>query len=253
MTKKEYPLIPLDHKCNVLQFENPGIWAFEKGCGILSHPNKESKKGGRPRTLLNADYNHQDECYRWIDKEGNSQSLYLVHRLDSPTSGIIIGATSEDIAFQIKELLAKKEVKKTYFALIRPHGSIRQGLWKDNLKEKKEGGKIRVWKGNGSTAITNASIERQRSGLNGVAMLRLEPKTGRTHQLRVQCALRGMPIIGDKTYGDFNFNRKIARASKVDRLCLHAGEIEFSIKINNKKTHFFADSPLPRSMGKLLY
>ena len=66
-------------------------------------------------------------------------------------------------------------------------------------------------------------------------MLRLEPKTGRTHQLRVQCALRGMPIIGDKTYGDFNFNRKIARASKVDRLCLHAGEIEFSIKINNKK------------------
>lgn len=253
MIKKEYPLIPLDHKCNVVRFVKPGIWAFEKACGILSHPNKETKKGNRARTLLNADYNHQDECYNWIDKEGYSQSLYLVHRLDSPTSGIMIGATSKDIALQIKELFAKKEVKKTYFALIRPRGSIKQGLWKDNLSEKREGGKVRVLKGNGPVAITNTSIERQRSGLNGIAMLRLEPKTGRTHQLRVQCALRSMPIIGDKNYGDFNFNRKIARASKVDRLCLHAGEIEFTITIDNQQIHFLADSPLPRSMGKLLY
>ena len=61
-------------------------------------------------------------------------------------------------------------------------------------------------------------------------MLRMEPLTGRTHQLRVQCALRGIPIIGDKSYGDFSFNRKLSRASKTDRLCLHAAEIEFELK-----------------------
>ena len=83
-------------------------------------------------------------------------------------------------------------------------------------------------------------------------MLRLEPITGRTHQLRVQCALRGLSIVGDKSYGDFTFNRKIARASKIDRLCLHAAEISLKYNYENQTFDFWADSPLPRSMGKLL-
>jgi 23S rRNA pseudouridine955/2504/2580 synthase len=88
--------------------------------------------------------------------------------------------------------------------------------------------------------------------MNGLAIIRLQPQTGRTHQLRVQCALRGISIVGDKNYGDFTFNRKIARATKVDRLCLHAGEIEFKLVVDGVTINFFADSPIPRSMGKLV-
>jgi 23S rRNA-/tRNA-specific pseudouridylate synthase len=80
----------------------------------------------------------------------------------------------------------------------------------------------------------------------------MEPLTGRTHQLRVQCALRGIPIIGDKSYGDFSYNRKLSRASKTDRLCLHAAEIEFELKTNNSNRKISSDSPLPRAMGKLM-
>jgi 23S rRNA-/tRNA-specific pseudouridylate synthase len=248
----DYPPIPLDHHCSVLRFESPGIWALEKATGVLSHPNKESKKSTKQRTLLNADYLHEDECYHWTNNEGKIQKLFLIHRLDSPTSGIILAASSQLIAKKIKSLFSKKEVKKTYYAIIKPNAHIKEGIWKDYLKEKREGGKIRVLRGNGHIALTKVSIERKKSGLYGLAMLRLEPLTGRTHQLRVQCALRGLPIVGDKNYGDFTFNRKIARASKIDRLTLHATEISLNFNFDKEDVDFFADSPLPRSMGKLL-
>ena len=248
----DYPHIPLDHHCSVLRFETPGIWALEKATGVLTHPNKESKKSTKQRTLLNADYIHEDECYHWTNSKGEIQQLFLIHRLDSPTSGIILAASSQELADAIKSSFSRKEVKKTYFALINAKSRIKEGLWKDHLKEKREGGKIRVQRGNGPPALTNVSMERKKSGLYGLSMLRLEPVTGRTHQLRVQCALRRLCIVGDKNYGDFTFNRKIARASKIDRLCLHAADISVKFTYKNQNFDFWADSPLPRSMGKLL-
>lgn len=244
--------IPLDHHCSVLRFESPSLFALEKVPGVLSHPNKETKKSSRQRTLLNTEYHYQEEFYHWKNNQGEIQKLFLIHRLDSATSGIILTSTSLEIAGQIKSLFSKKEVRKTYYALVKPNSRIKEGLWKDHLKERRENGKIRVYRGNGPPALTKVSIERKKNGLYGLVMLRLEPLTGRTHQLRVQCALHGVPIVGDKNYGDFSFNRKIARASKIDRLCLHAAEISFTFNNLNKTCDFFADSPLPRSMGKLL-
>ena len=248
----DHPTIPLDHHCSVIHYEPMGIRALEKAAGVLTHPNKEGGKSKRPRTLLNAEYLQEEECYIWRTEGGDIQKLYLVHRLDSPTSGVILATSNSKTANIIKELFLNKEVLKTYFAVVRPKGAIKEGMWKDYLKEKREDGKIRVWKGNGSLALTRAFIERKRGGMYGLAMIRLEPQTGRTHQLRVQCALRGISIVGDKSYGDFTFNRKIARATKIERLCLHAGEIKFKMEIEGKTIDFFADSPIPRSLGKLL-
>ena len=109
----------------------------------------------------------------------------------------------------------------------------------------------RVTRGNGPTAITEVSVARDKQGLYGMTLLKLSPKTGRTHQLRVQSALRKIPIIGDRTYGDFTLNRKIARASKVDGLCLHAGEIELDLCWKGENIRFRSDSPL-RNFGRIL-
>ena len=82
--------------------------------------------------------------------------------------------------------------------------------------------------------------------LGMLALLRLSPKTGRTHQLRVQCAKRKLPIIGDRTYGNFQLNRKYAKQFKCDRLFLHATKLK--VKISQKgKTEFMWEvvSPLP--------
>ena len=60
-------------------------------------------------------------------------------------------------------------------------------------------------------------------------MLRLIPKTGRTHQLRVQTAIRKMPIVGDKSYGNFRLNRVIAKETGVARLYFHSSTLKFKL------------------------
>ena len=244
--------LPLDHHCNVIQFHDSGVLAIEKAPNILTHPNKKKAKNKYERSVLNAEYSHEHECYHWKGSSGEKHTLYLTHRLDSPTSGVLIATNSEKQSQEIKNLFLQKDIRKTYFAVVRPNRPIIEGTWKDSLRENRQKGKIRVTRGNGSLAITKATIERKKGGLYGLALLRLNPLTGRTHQLRVQCALRNHAIIGDKTYGDFSFNRKISKASKIDRLCLHSTEIEFKINTPDGKVNFHADSPLPRSMGKLL-
>ena len=244
--------IPLDRRCTMMKYDETGIWFIDKADGVLSHPNKESKKGKTARTILNAEYFFDEECYRWENSLGELQNIYLTHRLDSPTSGIMVTCDNYQVSVHLKKLFKERLVKKTYYALVRPRGRIKDGIWKDNLKESRENGRIRVSRGNGPEAVTRVFTERKSSGKYGLAMLRMEPLTGRTHQLRVQCALRGIPIIGDKSYGDFSYNRKLSRASKTDRLCLHAAEIEFELKTNNSNKQISSDSPLPRAMGKLM-
>jgi tRNA pseudouridine65 synthase len=249
------PVIPLDRHCQVIAYDKSGIWAFEKASGVLTHPNSNKRRPEKrkARTLLNAPYLEEEEAYFWEDENGDENKIYLVHRLDSPTSGVILGASSRKLAESIKESFANRKVSKTYHAIVIPsHKPFKNAQWKDNLVEKRDQEKIRVSRGNGPIAITKAHMEREKTGLYGLSLLKLDPQTGRTHQLRVQCALRNLPILGDKNYGNFSMNRKFARASKVDRLCLHASKVELDVRIEGKLVHFTAEAPLPRSFGKLL-
>ncbi|MBP51742.1 MAG: hypothetical protein CMI27_01210 [Opitutae bacterium] len=240
---------PLQKNCSVL-FEFPsGIVAFEKAAGTLSHPNiGKSEKQSSPRSFLNAPFDHDGEFYYLED----GSKIFLVHRLDSPTSGVLLATTNLDASKALKNAFKHREVRKTYYAIVRCRSNPRLGTWKDSLIERKNAGKLRVVRGKGSLAITDASLTRKPGGLYGLSMLKLIPKTGRTHQLRVQSAIRDLPIIGDRSYGDFSLNRKIARASKVDRLCLHAANIECEVIMEGKPIKIHAESPLPRSFGKLL-
>jgi len=249
--------MPLDRQCRIIAHQATGganIWGFEKASGILTHPNKEKDSSRRKaNTLLHAPYDEKEESYYWTDSQGIGRKLCLVHRLDSPTSGVILGVDSPELSSSIKQAFSKRLVSKTYHAIVLPSKApLREGTWKDNLLEKREKGKLRVVRGNGPTALTRASVERSRIGLYGLSLLKLMPQTGRTHQLRIQCALRNVPILGDKNYGNFALNRKLAKASKIDRLCLHASRIELEINWKGRAIVFSADSPLPRSFGKLL-
>jgi 23S rRNA-/tRNA-specific pseudouridylate synthase len=244
--------IPIDRQCQIVASHEAGIWAFDKAPGVLSHPNME-RGSHRKKSLLKVDYDTKNEAYWWTDKRGKKREIFLLHRLDSPTSGIILGASTKQIANCIKSAFAKREIKKTYHAIVIPTGNqLRIGMWKDNLVEKRENGKIRVSRGDGPIAITKVHLERNRSGLYGLNLLKLIPQTGRTHQLRVQCALRRMPVLGDKSYGNFSLNRKYSRASKIDRLFLHATNISLSVEFEGAKIDFNAEAPLPRTFGKLL-
>ena len=73
-----------------------------------------------------------------------------------------------------------------------------------------------------------------------------------SHQLRVQCAKRGLPIVGDQTYGDFGRNREFAKRTGAKRLFLHSTETAFDYDFRGRRQTFSAAAPLPAEFEKFL-
>jgi len=243
--------IPLHKNCQIIGFHSANIWAFNKSPGVSTHPNSSQFSSS---TLLQSQYDPKNECYKWKDQKGNLQSLYLVHRLDSPTSGLLLTTTDHDIASQLKDAFYKKEVKKTYLAVVRSNGKPIRKCWEDNLEKKHINGKVRVVAGRcGHSATTHVSVKnRKHTKIGELLLLEMNPKTGRTHQLRVQCAKRKIPILGDRTYGDFSLNRKFSRSFKNSRLFLHSARIEIKIKNNLGQTiEWKIESSVPNEFSNL--
>jgi len=252
----EEEAFPLDRNCHVIgNHKETGIWAIEKAPGVLTHPNnKNTGKGSRKqRTLLRADYDLDEETYIWEDRLGNPCKVYLVHRLDSATSGVILICTNAEVSSVLKKAFQQQKVAKTYHAIVRTNGPLKSTHWHDKLFEVKEKGKVRVrWGNRGIDSVTDVKLL-QAVPNSPFSLLRLKPRTGRTHQLRVQCAKRGMPILGDRTYGDFGLNRTVAQNSKSNLLYLHATEISLTIELpHNVDTTLTFESSLPRYFRNLL-
>jgi 23S rRNA pseudouridine955/2504/2580 synthase len=242
--------IPLDKNCQLIEHHHSGIFAFEKAPGVLSHPNHKHLK--KSRSLLHAEYCKDNECYEWQSVNGERKRLYLCHRLDSPTSGIIIGSSDSKIAENLKKKFENREVEKTYLAITPHNPKIKEGIWRDRLIEKRNDGNLRVVRGNGPECLVKVKVLRKNCSRHNLQLIEMKPLTGRTHQLRVQSMLRRVPILGDKTYGDFSLNRRVQKATKLDRLCLHSTEISFTFLFEGKETLFKCECPLPRLMGKIL-
>ena len=198
------------------------ILAIDKPCGLLSHPNSSDKFN---QSVVQAPYDFEKEAYKI-----GSEWIYLLNRLDSPTSGVLLLATDPSVAQKVRALFKSHEVKKTYCALVKGRFPAQKVVWKDFLSIRKEQQKLRTQcnrSNRGLMAQTKVYCLHTLS-LKGRALsvLELHPLTGRTHQLRTQCAYHRFPILGDKTYGDFNLNRQL----KVDRLYLHAKTIQLEGK-----------------------
>ena len=122
--------------------------------------------------------------------------------------------------------------------------------WRDHLEVRKEGGRIRTAAGAGPLpAESRMVLLRTDAGPPPPALIRLEPQTGRSHQLRVQCAKRGLPIVGDRTYGNFAANKAYARAGGAKRMFLHSLGVVFEYAFGGRTQEFAAIAPLPPEFG----
>ncbi|MDR1458152.1 MAG: hypothetical protein LBI37_01345, partial [Puniceicoccales bacterium] len=102
--------------------------------------------------------------------------------------------------------------------------------------------RLRLKKAPGEKCLTDYKILKTINLQNiTLALLALKPITGRTHQLRAQCALHNLPILGDKTYGDFNLNRLFAKSNQ-SRMFLHSESLEIAYNLQGKEYKFFAAS-----------
>lgn len=234
--------LPLGREVEIIQQDPNGLIALAKPAGVLSHPNESADE---PRSLLTTRYQPEGEFFEWKKENGKPGRFYLLNRLDSATSGVILGASSEGLARNIRELFQKRHIRKVYHALVFGIPVASHQVWRDRLAVQKRGGQIRTEASGNIPAEAHMHVLRSRRGDQPIALISLEPKTGRSHQLRVQCAKRHLPIIGDATYGDFAANREFAKTTGSKRLFLHSLETSFEYSLGNRTYRFTAHAPRP--------
>lgn len=240
--------VPLGSGVKRVALDANGLAAFDKPEGVLSHPNTARDE---KRSLVVARYDADEECFEWQGGDGRPLRLWLINRLDSATSGLIVAAASAELARKIRAEFKLRHVKKTYQALV--FGKPRQPseAWRDMLEVRKLGNRIRTAAGAGNIpAESQMTLIRAGQGTPRLSLIRLEPHTGRSHQLRVQCAKRGLPIVGDQTYGNFAANRAFAKASGTKRMFLHSLETSFDYEFGGRKHAFSAVAPLPPEFNR---
>ncbi len=175
------------------------------------------------RTLYN-------EASTYVKKQYPKNKVFIVHRLDKETSGVVILAKNMNKKLYLQNNWAK--VNREYFCIVEGKMPCQKGVLRDYLVETKT---LDVYvakdKKRGKLAITEYEVLKV-SGK--YSLLRIKIKTGRRNQIRVQLANVGNPIIGDKKYG--------SKFNPLRRLGLHASILEFKDE-NDKLNHFEADLP----------
>lgn len=253
MPESFWAALPLRRGVTVLAHDANGVAAFNKPAGVLSHPNAPEDE---PRALLVARYAMEGEFFEWpcsataapgtAEAAGAMHRLWLLNRLDSATSGVILAAAGAELAAAIRAQFKRKQVRKVYHALVFGVPPAPMEVWRDRLTVERRGGQIRTAAHAGHVpAECRMTIVRAKHTSPRLALLKLEPRTGRSHQLRVQCAKRGLPIVGDGIYGDFRANRKFAKGAETQRMFLHSFETSFDYEWNGRKFGFLARAPLP--------
>lgn len=179
---------------------------------------------------------HIDGMLGVLTKEGERPRL--VHRLDRDTSGVLLLARTAPVARALGAAFKGRDVEKLYWGLVAGVPSVREGVVTAPLaKQAMQGGErmAAVEKGAGAKARTRFRII-DRAGTKA-AWLALAPETGRTHQVRVHCAILGTPLAGDGKYG----HGQGALANLPKKLHLHAARL--SVPLNGRRLTISAPPP----------
>jgi len=204
---------PQEHTSQVRKF--PPLEILWQDIGLIAV--------NKPTGLAVHGHNSLDDMVRFYLADKLPPSLSFkpgpLHRLDKPSSGIVIFSTSIEGARLFTSLMREHKVHKTYLAIV--EGEIKkEENWQDDLfrdKEKKKTFVLQLNAGGGKNAVTKVTPLATDGNLS---LIKAEIATGRTHQIRAQAAFHGHPLAGDKKYG----GKKIGK--KKD-FFLHAWKLEF--------------------------
>jgi 23S rRNA pseudouridine955/2504/2580 synthase len=186
--------------------------------------------------------------------------LELVHRLDRETSGVLMLAKKRTALVALHEMIRNNQTDKRYLMLVAgewaekkkrvtldlqkyvlPNGERRVNVVTDKSKDKYD------------QAQHSETIFYLKQSFVGYSLLEAQLVTGRTHQLRVQLAHLGYPILGDDKYGDFALNKTLAKQG-LKRMFLHSTEtkLQHPLSVDNNKEKLHLLAPLPAELTKFM-
>jgi 23S rRNA pseudouridine1911/1915/1917 synthase len=199
-------------------YQDENVIVINKPLGVLTH-----SKGA-----LNDEFTVADFFKRFSSYHADTNRPGIVHRLDRDTSGLLIGALNDDTAKLLQRQFSERKTKKTYVAVVDGRPNPDEAIIDLPIgRNPKSPSQFRVDpKGKDAQTYYRVLASNDKHSL-----VELQPKTGRTHQLRVHMAHIGTPIHGDKVYG-----------KAADRLYLHAAKLEITISSGDRRV-FTADVP----------
>jgi 23S rRNA pseudouridine1911/1915/1917 synthase len=257
-------LPPEDLPLNII-FEDEYLVVLNKPPGMIVHPGKGNYRG----TLAGALQFHFD---RLSDMAGKLRPG-IVHRLDRDTSGILVIAKDNQVHHRLSGQFERREVTKEYFALTQGVFDLDRDEISTYIRvnpQKREKMVVAEPVGNARPAQTFYEVVKRYQGFTSV---RLFPKTGRTHQLRVHMQHLGHPVVADRLYGggaNLSLSQLLARSGRdrmqpapagvigdesadtplIDRQALHARRLAFCHPQSGKPLEF--EAPLPDDILRTL-
>lgn len=205
-------------------YEDENVIVLNKPVGILAHTKGTLSNEATVASFISAKLNDKTQV-EWM----TSNRAGIVHRLDRGTSGVMICAKNEAAQKFLQKQFAKRNVKKTYRAVVSGIMPTEDGVIDIPIERNpKHPATFRAGV-NGKSAETYFSVIKS----NGTySLVELKPKTGRTHQLRVHLNYLKHPIVGDSFYS----------GEKAQRLMLHAERLEITLP-NSERRIFSVKTP----------
>jgi 23S rRNA pseudouridine1911/1915/1917 synthase len=226
LKKKPSPNMTL-RNLNLL-YEDEHLLVIEKSAGLLSVATEKETEETAFSILK-----------RYVKKSHHRAELYIVHRLDRDTSGIMMFAKSKEIQQKLQDNWENAVTKRIYYAVVEGHVQNAEGEIVSCLKENKS---LLMYSsktpGDGQKAVTRYRVLKSNARYS---LLEVSLQTGRKNQIRVHLQDIGHSIAGDKKYG--------AATDPLGRLGLHAGILEFFHPATGKCMHF--ETPVPAVLEKL--
>ncbi|MCY0874782.1 MAG: RluA family pseudouridine synthase [Firmicutes bacterium] len=203
-------------------YEDAYLLVVDKDAGLLSIATEEEKYATAYRQLQ-----------AYVQQGGDDKRIFIVHRLDRDTSGLMMFAKSEDVKEKLQDNWKDLVAERVYTVLVEGRVRQPQGVITSWLKETKT---MLVYSslrpGDGDKAVTHFTVLK---AADHCTLLEARLETGRKNQIRVHMKDLGHPVVGDKRYG--------GTGSPIGRLGLHARILSFRHPISGEDLHF--ETPVP--------
>jgi len=233
---------PLDLE---IVYEDEDLIVINKSPGLVVHPAPGHPTG----TLVHGLLHH---C-PGIAGVGGKSRPGIVHRLDKDTSGLIVAAKHDQAHQALSEAFAGRRVAKTYLTVLlgRPRWQAKE-VCSPIGRHPQRRKKMAVVDG-GREAVSRFKVKRELAG--PLTLMEVELQTGRTHQIRVQAAHMGHPVLGDPLYGSRSREKSLTRpvreaASRINRQMLHAWRLAFEHPMSGRSLSL--EGRMPDDMAALL-
>jgi 23S rRNA pseudouridine1911/1915/1917 synthase len=210
-----------------IRYEDDHVLVVMKPAGLVIHPTASRRGGTLVNRLLGMGVP--------LAPAGGSLRPGIVHRLDAGTSGLLVVAKTDEAYVGLRGQFHDHAVDRAYLALVR--GRVANDAFAVDAPLGRRAAKIVVDATEGRRAETAFEV---RERLRGTTLLDAEPRTGRTHQIRVHLAAIGHPILGDRTYGGGGDD---ARRLGLDRPFLHAWRLGFLHPVTREPVSLEVDLP----------